>query len=1148
ATVSVTGKNLFDKNSTDIMVNTLLKEDGTLIGYDGYNVTGYIKVYKGDTIINTNANSWYGGYYDVSKRWIKSITENGPTFDADGYYRVSYGHVHSDTVQIEEGSTPTPYEPYKHFSQTLYLDEPLYMSNELCVHDGKLGYWKNVFREKFNGLYGAIFTHHPSQKGVNTLLFTTPNTTAKPLAKIICDKFQATEDLWANITDYEGISITNSGYLQVRIDKSKLSTQDLFGFKEWLQANPITVIYELTEPIFVPILENTPQWILESFNECSVQFETNVPLTSIEFKSFEEELAYLEDTTEYVMTFTADNAGEVIINLGGTEIVRTVIKGYNKLTVTTPLNTTKMLTIDGVGINIEKVVVAKEETNGYFEGMKSVGELDGNIVELTGAGKNLFDDLTIVEQHKTIQINKNGNDLTITGSAAFSYVRYKLNLKPNSIYIFSRIATRGVQSIIDRANAVGIITPDGSYKFLNWCRPEGHSYSSPIYTGSTGQVYIDFYGNGGAQILEGCSITYSNIQLEEVTEGQTIPTTYIPHKTQSKPTQLLEPLRGLPNGIRDKYVRKDCKWFVERNCKKLIIDSDTDILNYALNEQYPDVVGFYIELNDNKPGDTNIICNLLPHRRCVFPGHITHNLEGVSNEAPYIKGNILRSKCKNLILPDGHINQNSIRDYFTENNVEFIYILNTPTYEEIKDPTLITYLDKTHISTNTIIPCNKVVKNAGIECMLKPSTMYSIYDTVKGTGTPSYELARNLMSTNKVTTPANIWDPYLRLYGKGLTSKDVVLLEGDRNRLPYFEGMKSCFEDCKVTQEMVDAGTDKLENLGKYKYGLKVTGKNKWSPEIVEKLCKLENWVGTAATPYEPYRESILPIYSDEPLYKDNKVCIKDGSLGYWKNRERIVLGDLASQYLTIAGNNVEYTRYCIASQELLSRFKYSICNCDKLPSTNTINIPFMESISTSTYQNYIYLSYKSGNIADIERIDYGRDRLKNNPLTIEYELAEPVFVPLIENMPKWILESFKDGSISIDSLIPIASSLYSYTGNVPSVYGLEKDLSSVETQSMDNLALSFDTDFRLCEVEWALEDQGILTPIDVFKNLINFGGITMAMSRYEQAKTLILAGNYNRTKLTMQLKRHHEQGNITTAELEELLALMDARELVEGK
>ncbi|MGL5649912.1 MAG: hypothetical protein ACRDDY_18935, partial [Clostridium sp.] len=46
ATVSVTGKNLFDKNSTDIMVNTLLKEDGTLIGYDGYNVTGYIKVYK----------------------------------------------------------------------------------------------------------------------------------------------------------------------------------------------------------------------------------------------------------------------------------------------------------------------------------------------------------------------------------------------------------------------------------------------------------------------------------------------------------------------------------------------------------------------------------------------------------------------------------------------------------------------------------------------------------------------------------------------------------------------------------------------------------------------------------------------------------------------------------------------------------------------------------------------------------------------------------------------------------------------------------------------------------------------------------------------------------------------------------------------
>ena len=39
----------------------------------------------------------------------------------------------------------------------------------------------------------------------------------------------------------------------MRILKTKLKTQDINGFKQWLQQNPTVVYYELAEPIITPI-------------------------------------------------------------------------------------------------------------------------------------------------------------------------------------------------------------------------------------------------------------------------------------------------------------------------------------------------------------------------------------------------------------------------------------------------------------------------------------------------------------------------------------------------------------------------------------------------------------------------------------------------------------------------------------------------------------------------------------------------------------------------------------------------------------------------------------------------------------------------------------------------------------------------------
>ena len=57
-----------------------------------------------------------------------------------------------------------------------------------------------------------------------------------------------------------------------------------------------------------------------------------------------------------------------------------------------------------------------------------------------------------------------------------------------------------------------------------------------------------------------------------------------------------------------------------------------------------------------------------------------------------------------------------------------------------------------------------------------------------------------------------------------------MILEGDYANKPipdYFTGLQSSFEDNLVTQEMVDAGEEVADNLGKYRVEYKVTGKNK---------------------------------------------------------------------------------------------------------------------------------------------------------------------------------------------------------------------------------------------------------------------------------------------------------------------------------
>lgn len=109
----------------------------------------------------------------------------------------------------------------------------------------------------------------------------------------------------------------------------------------------------------------------------------------------------------------------------------------------------------------------------------------------------------------------------------------------------------------------------------------------------------------------------------------------------------------------------------------------------------------------------------------------------------------------------------------------------------------------------------------------------------------------------------------------------------------------------------------------------------------------------------------------------------------------------------------------------------------------------------------------------------------------------------------------------------------------------IEERLLKLENTDIDIIATNWDIDFRVCEIEWLLEDNIMSVGIDTF-NLK--GDNSMALSRYEQAKIMILGGVYDKETLTKQLTRYEQKGLITKAEYDELIALMEAKELVAGE
>ena len=174
-------------------------------------------------------------------------------------------------IQIEQSSQVTPFEPHKSnilstpeevvlrslpngVCDTLNLNTGEYVQRiEEHVLDGTTNNASRDWNICWNGYSTntlAFEGYIPTKKLINN----NDSTTTTIPKNFICDKVKVLGfgSMWQNgqTVDRE-LSITTytGGQLIFVIEKSKLTTMNVSGFKQWLSQNPVTIQYELETPI-----------------------------------------------------------------------------------------------------------------------------------------------------------------------------------------------------------------------------------------------------------------------------------------------------------------------------------------------------------------------------------------------------------------------------------------------------------------------------------------------------------------------------------------------------------------------------------------------------------------------------------------------------------------------------------------------------------------------------------------------------------------------------------------------------------------------------------------------------------------------------------------------------------------------------------
>ena len=329
------------------------------------------------TIITEIPSGTNPGYalYDTTKRYI-SGGKNGyfVTPSNAKYLRLTVNTGKTAMLCLGNVSISEPYEPYQEDKLTILspvqLEKVGDVADRIIEKDGVWGVEKNVETVVLNGSEGwAIDKNNTTVLAmISTKVYGKNGDLVVSTINSHFRNFTGGE-LW--IGDIEGVGLATTGSIKVNILKSKLSTQDVQGFKQWLQANPVTVKYQLATPTFIP-LPHDQQVKLRTFaNKTNISFLTEIEGT-------------IKAQVPKSLGATVNTHTEQIGNLNK-ELDR--VKKLEESTVSTVTTENDITTVEAT-------------SNGYFEDVKLEGKTLVNLFDYSTPFNTHWKDITISQGFK----------------------------------------------------------------------------------------------------------------------------------------------------------------------------------------------------------------------------------------------------------------------------------------------------------------------------------------------------------------------------------------------------------------------------------------------------------------------------------------------------------------------------------------------------------------------------------------------------------------------------------------------------------------------------------------------------------------------------------------------------------------------------
>ena len=170
----------------------------------------------------------------------------------------------------------------------IILNSPLLEGDRIEVVDGKLCHYHKMGKVVLDGsgTISRLTTNSDAKYRFKFKVTNIKNAISSSdihTSSLISDKYATTSlnDTWFNINSIALDTI--SGITFYHEDTCVKTAED---FKQWLQVNPITVIYELAEPYYEDITPYQSFIALRTFEECNVQINTALPIkTKITYRT-----------------------------------------------------------------------------------------------------------------------------------------------------------------------------------------------------------------------------------------------------------------------------------------------------------------------------------------------------------------------------------------------------------------------------------------------------------------------------------------------------------------------------------------------------------------------------------------------------------------------------------------------------------------------------------------------------------------------------------------------------------------------------------------------------------------------------------------------------------------------------------------------